>query len=41
MKIKRLSISKYKSIRSFEIDDPPDLLVFIGKNNGNRSLGRE
>ena len=36
MKIKRLHIKNYKSIKELEIDDAQDALILVGRNNSDR-----
>ena len=38
MKIKRLHIKNYKSIKELEIDDAQDALILVGRNNSGKSV---
>ena len=38
MKIKRLHIKNYKSIKELEIDDAQDVLILVGRNNSGKSV---
>ncbi|HUT80697.1 MAG TPA: AAA family ATPase [Candidatus Bathyarchaeia archaeon] len=37
MKIKKFELTKYKGIKKFEVEDPPDLVVLVGPNGSGKS----
>jgi len=37
LKIKKFELTKYKGIKKFEVEDPPDLVVLVGPNGSGKS----